>query len=70
MLCTKKWESTVSESQFGGPPKNGKQIKVTSGHSGPTPYHVTIWVDGNLKDVRMFASQAEAEKFQKEEVVR
>jgi hypothetical protein len=43
---------------------------VTSGHSGPTPYHVTIWVDGNLKDVRMFASQAEAEKFQKEEVVR
>ena len=50
----------MSEFQFGDPPKNGKQVKVTGGHPAPTPYHVEVWVDGKLQGTRKFGSEAEA----------
>lgn len=63
-------EKPVSEFQFGDPPRNGKQVNVTGGHSAPTPYHVEIWVDGKLKDTKVSHSKDEAESFQKEEIAR
>ena len=60
----------MSDLQFGDPPKNGKQVLLTGGHAAPTPYHVEVRVDGELKATKMFGSKEEAEKFQKEETVR
>lgn len=61
----------MSDLRFGdGPPKNGKQVKITSGHSAPTPYHVVVSVDGTPSFTRKFASKAEAEQFQLEEIKR
>jgi hypothetical protein len=57
----------MSDLQFGGPPKNGKQVTVTSGHPAPTPYRAEVWVDGALVETRYFMTETQASKFQREE---
>jgi hypothetical protein len=60
----------MSDTQFGDPPKNGKQVVVTGNHPAPTPYHAEVRVHGTLVETRCFTTKAEAQNFQQEEVTR
>ena len=61
----------MSESRFDSePPKNGKCVELTRGHPSPTPFHVSIWIDGLLSDRRKFEDLTKAESFQREEAAR
>ena len=59
----------MSESKFGGPPRNGKQVKLTFGHPDPTPYHVEVWNDGQLVKAQIFTHLQDAERCQREELL-
>ena len=60
----------MSETKFGAPLQNGKQINLTGGHPAPTPWHVDAWADGKLATTRRFATKQEAEGWQREELLR
>lgn len=60
----------MSDMRFGDPPKNGKQVVVTGGNLVPKPYHAEVRVHGTLVETRYFTTEAEAQKFQQEEVTR
>jgi hypothetical protein len=61
-------EEIMTDLKFGDPPRNGKSVRIMPGNA--PPYRVEVWVNGTLATTKTFATVAEAEKFQREEVVR
>ena len=57
----------MSDLRFGPAPRNGLQIKTTSGHAAPRPYLVEVWVNGKLDKSERFPRKEDADSFAKEE---
>jgi len=49
---------------FGNPPENGKSVVIKPGNL------VEVWVNGKLSTTKRFPTRVDAERFQREEVLR
>lgn len=61
-------DGSMSEFQFGGPPRNGAQVVMTNSGSSITPYRVTVTVDGELLKDETFTLKRDAERFRNEQM--